>query len=192
MNHLKRCGSPSGLFRTNLCRKWVTLNKVQKMGHSCKRNSMDHLIGGGALPEVLFSGVLILPKQACKLKVQKHWNTDHEWEKTGGEYWIGWARFRPWKTCGATGSWDRWRAGGCNEDRGPGWGHCCRQADTRQKRDLGNYQLPFWGPVINFLYHSKCIKSDSSGIVFVINIDKTGNFIHLISIKVFEDDAMTF
>ena len=46
---------------------------------------MDHLIDGGALPEVLFSGVLILPKQACKLKVQKHWNTDHEWEKTGGE-----------------------------------------------------------------------------------------------------------
>ena len=70
---------------------------------------------------------------------------------------------------------------------------CCRQADTGRRGTLAIISFHS-GPVGDFLYHLKCIKSDSSGIVFVINIDKTGNFIHLISIKVFEDEdnAMTF
>lgn len=70
---------------------------------------------------------------------------------------------------------------------------CLLQAGRhRQKGDLGNHQLSTQARLGDFLYHLKCIKSDSSGIVFVINIDKTGNFTHLISLKVFEDDVMTF
>lgn len=86
---------------------------------------------------------------------------------------------------------NRWRAGGCSEDRVRA-GALLQAGRHRQKGDLGNPCSFPLRPVGDFLYHLKCIKSDSLGIVFVINIDKTGNFTHLISLKVFEDDVMTF
>lgn len=64
----------------------------------------------------------------------------------------------------------------------------------RQSRrgTLGNYHFQLRSQGIDFSYQFPCIESDSSDIVFLINIDDIVNFIHLISIKVIEDDALTF
>lgn len=79
---------------------------------------------------------------------------------------------------------------GCSEDRVGLRAAAGRQ--TQAEGSLGNHQLPLRPSHCDFIISLRCIKSDSSGHCFVINIDKTGNFTHLISLKVFEDDVMTF
>lgn len=66
------------------------LNEVEKVGHSCRRNGRGHQDDGSTQTEVLL-GVLLLQTPTRMLTVNleenivwKHWNTDMEWEKAGG------------------------------------------------------------------------------------------------------------
>lgn len=91
-----------------------------------------------ALSQRCSLGVLVLPKQTCMVKVQKHWNPDHEREKTGeGSISQSGLDSAPGSPVG-----QQMEGRGAAVRTGSGLRALLQAGRHRQKGDLGNHQLP--------------------------------------------------